>query len=132
MRVLLTMMALAAAPAMATEEGQRLYSLHCATCHGADANGKGPMAPVMTVQPANLTTLAARNDGIFPGWRVVSRLDGRDPLVAHGSDMPVFGPYFEGGEAVPMKLSTGQPVLTSAPIVELVTYLESIQQEEDE
>lgn len=121
---------LIAAPAMAQEavEGEALYGFYCATCHGVDAQGNGPMAPSLVVQPSNLTTLAARNDGVFPTTRVIMRIDGRDPLVSHGSMMPVYGDFFEGKEAF-TEAETGQPVLTSQPIVDLLAYLESLQQE---
>lgn len=53
------------------------------------------MAGVLVIQPTNLTELSGQ-DGTFPTARVVARIDGRDPLVSHGSPMPVYGPYFEG------------------------------------
>ncbi|TNF58221.1 MAG: cytochrome c [Rhodobacteraceae bacterium] len=107
-------------------EGEDHFVRFCATCHGADAKGQGPMAAVLLVQPADLTTLSAGNGGVFPTERVVMRIDGRDPLVSHGSPMPVYGPFFEGDDAS-MKTSSGQPILTSQPIVDLVAYLESLQ-----
>jgi len=107
--------------------GQDLYERHCAVCHGLDGEGGGPMAPVLIVQPSDLTTMTERHDR-FPVTRIVTRIDGRDPLVAHGSSMPVWGDFFEG-EDVSLKTETGQPMLTSQPIVDLVSYLEEIQQE---
>lgn len=109
------------------EAGQRNYVQHCATCHGLDATGNGPMAGVLLIQPPDLTRLSARNDGAFPIVRVVMRIDGRDPLVSHGSPMPVYGPFFQQGADVPMKAQSGQPILTSAPIADLVAYLETLQ-----
>ena len=108
------------------DNGATLYQRHCATCHGTEADGKGPMRPALLIQPPSLRTLAADNDGTFPIARVVSRIDGRDPLVSHGSPMPVYGWYFEG-EDTALKAETGQPILTSQPIVDLMGYLESIQ-----
>ena len=105
-------------------EGERLYLRHCATCHGLEATGQGPMAGVMVIKPADLTAL--RQDGVFPTARVVARIDGRDPLVSHGSPMPVYGDFFEGNDKA-TKTHTGQPIMTSAPIVDILTYLESIQ-----
>ncbi|WP_171101909.1 MULTISPECIES: cytochrome c [unclassified Ruegeria] len=107
------------------EVGAELYQHYCATCHGLDATGNGPMAGVLVVQPVNLRTLAG-DDGVFPTARVVARIDGRDPLVSHGSPMPVYGPYFEGQDTA-MKTPAGQPILTSQPIVDLVEYLMTIQ-----
>ena len=107
--------------------GRDLYRFYCASCHGLEADGRGPMAPIMTVQPTDLTALKAQNDGVFPRWKVITRIDGRDPLVAHGSDMPVFGPWFESDNLEPVKLETGQPALASGPVIDLMTYLERIQ-----
>ena len=108
-------------------EGAELYGLYCATCHGLDGQGDGPTAAVLTLRPTDLTGLAARNAGTFPVARVVARIDGRDPLVSHGSPMPVWGDYFDGTDA-PLKAETGQPIFTSQPIVDLVTYLAMLQE----
>jgi mono/diheme cytochrome c family protein len=117
-----------AGPALAqdAQKGEELYKVHCATCHGLDATGKGPMAGVLTVQPVDLTALQAGNGGVFPTERVGMRIDGRDPLVSHGSPMPVYGHFFEG-EDMAIKAPNGQPILTSAPIVDLLAYLQSLQ-----
>lgn len=108
-------------------EGGELFLDYCATCHGRDATGNGPMAPAMSLQPTNLTLLKAGNDGVFPTLRVVKRIDGREPLVSHGSPMPVFGDFFEGRDTA-LKTPSGQPIMTSQPIVDLVAWLEGIQQ----
>ncbi|NOD61924.1 MULTISPECIES: cytochrome c [unclassified Ruegeria] len=105
--------------------GEELYMHYCATCHGIDATGQGPMASVLVVQPSDLTSLSGEG-GVFPTARVVARIDGRDPLVSHGSPMPVYGPYFDGQDTS-MKTPQGQPILTSQPIVDLVAYLETLQ-----
>lgn len=108
------------------ESGAEIYLEHCATCHGIEASGQGPMAGVLLVQPVDLTKLTAGNDGVFPTERVVKRIDGRDPLVSHGSPMPVYGFFFEGDDT-PVKAPNGQPILTSKPVVDLLAYLQSIQ-----
>ncbi|WP_299351353.1 cytochrome c [uncultured Shimia sp.] len=113
--------------AMDAEEGAALFLEHCAACHGVDADGQGPMAGVMTIKPSDLTSLVSRYEGAFPYERVIKRIDGRDPLVAHGSPMPVYGHFFEGGAAA-LKTKSGQPIMTSRPIADLVAYLEGIQQ----
>ncbi len=41
--------------------------------------------------------------------------------------MPVYGPYFEGVANTAMKLPSGQPMLVSEPIADLVGYLMSVQ-----
>ncbi len=131
MRLLpLVLMAGLAAPAAAqdTMQGEALFGFYCATCHGNAAVGNGPMSPSLVVPPANLTTLKARNAGVFPTIRVVMRIDGRDPLTSHGSSMPVYGDFFAGTD-VATKAETGQPIMTSQPIVDLLAFLESIQEE---
>ena len=115
----------AAGDAMA---GAELYALHCASCHGADGKGFGPLAPVLTIQPKDLTGLAAGNGGAFPMEAVIARIDGRDPLVAHGSPMPVFGPYLDGDRHVALPAASGQPIMVSQQVADLVAYLMSLQQ----
>jgi len=108
--------------------GAQIYQQYCATCHGAEAAGGGPMAPILTLQPPSLTDLTARYGGAFPMQRVVDRIDGQEPLVAHGSPMPVYGLYFNGIQDVAIKAPSGQPVLVSQPIADLVAFLQAIQQ----
>jgi len=114
------------AQAQDVKTGAELYRTHCATCHGIEATGQGPMAGVLVIKPTDLTQLAAGNGGEFPTGRVVKRIDGRDPLVSHGSPMPVYGYFFEGNDTA-IKTPAGQPILTSVPIVDLLAYLKSLQ-----
>ena len=107
-------------------EGQLIYQTYCATCHGVDLQGNGPMAATLVLQPPDLTGLTARNNGVFPTTRVVMRIDGREPLVSHGSPMPVYGDYFEGNDT-PLKLETGQPVMTSRTVADVTAFLEAMQ-----
>lgn len=109
-------------------EGRALFLRHCATCHGIEARGNGPMAPVLLIQPTDLTALAAGNGGVFPTPRVVMRIDGRDPLVSHGSPMPVFGPFFAGDRSVALKSPAGQPIMVDAAVADLTVWIESVQE----
>lgn len=120
----LFILAMQCAAAQDVQTGAELYQHYCATCHGIDATGRGPMAGVLLIQPTDLTGLA--KEGRFPTARVFARIDGRDPLVSHGSPMPVYGPYFEGQDTS-IKTEEGQPILTSQPIVDLVAYLKTLQ-----
>ena len=125
---LIAALACAAFPVAAqdAESGAEIYREHCATCHGIEESGQGPMAGVLLVQPVDLTKLTAGNDGVFPTERVVKRIDGRDPLVSHGSPMPVYGDFFEG-RSVMLKTDAGQPIATSRPVSDLVAYLRAHQ-----
>lgn len=128
----LALLGLTATPLLAqdVDHGRSLFQTHCANCHGADAKGLGPLAPALVLQPVDLTGLSSRHEGAFPLERVLKRIDGTDPLVSHGSPMPVYGPYFEGVANTPMKLPSGQPILVSEPIADLVAYLQSVQTSE--
>lgn len=134
MRALALGLALLGGAALAEDgdalRGAEIYMNSCATCHGAEATGGGPMAAMLILQPPALTTLALANDGVFPVLRVVMRIDGRDPLVAHGSPMPVWGGYFEeAGTPATLRIETGQEITTTQAIADLVAYLEAVQEE---
>ncbi len=45
--------------------GANLYEIHCQMCHGATAEGNGPIAPFLANRPANLTTpvVQSKSDG---------------------------------------------------------------------
>lgn len=76
--------------------GDNLYSAYCASCHGNDGKGNGPMAAWLKVQPADLTHIAARNGGKFPLERVDRIISGEEALPSgHATRaMPVWGPVF--------------------------------------
>ena len=74
--------------------GQLEYHNYCASCHGRDGKGKGPMADLLRAVPADLTQLKKKN-GQFPFWRIYGTIDGREAVMAHGSrTMPVWAPTF--------------------------------------
>jgi len=74
------------------EGGRIIFRTICATCHGGDARGGGPLAADLDVPPPDLTRLAARNGGDFPAEWVAARIDGREYVETHGpSEMPVWG-----------------------------------------
>lgn len=123
-------LALAATPLMAepdTTAGREVYFSLCAGCHGANAKGDGPLAGLMTVQPADLTALAAANNGVFPVFRVVRQIDGRDPLLAHGGEMPLYGRLFAFPDGA-VASESGQPILTAQPIADVAAWLKTIQE----
>jgi mono/diheme cytochrome c family protein len=130
MRLYLTMAAaLWAVPGAAQDPaaGADLYVRYCAACHGMEARGDGEMAAILTVLPSDLTRLSERNGGVFPVAGVAWQIDGRDPLLAHGGVMPLFGDFFEGQDTA-IRAETGQTILTSRPVADLVAFLEAIQE----
>jgi mono/diheme cytochrome c family protein len=77
-------------------QGPDLYRAYCASCHGKDAKGKGPMVAVLKTAPADLTRISLRNRGVFPMAQIQKIILGEErPSGGHGSrEMPVWGPIF--------------------------------------
>jgi len=121
--------AMVAGPATAAdiEAGRETYWRYCSACHGEMAEGNGPMQAVLTVKPVDLTALKAQGGGVFPLERVIARIDGRDPLVSHGSEMPVYGDFFHEGGRETVEAEDGTRVTTSGAVADLVAYLRAIQ-----
>jgi mono/diheme cytochrome c family protein len=128
-RILTVAMVLLAGPAAAQDAGAgaQIYLRACAACHGLDARGEGEMAAILTIAPPDLTALAALNGGVFPVARAAARIDGRDPLLAHGGEMPVFGDWL-GGEETMIRSEAGQPVLVGRALADLLAFLAAIQE----
>jgi hypothetical protein len=104
----------------------------CATCHGIDGQGNGPLAVLLKVKPPDLTALAARNGGKFPFDYVMRIIDGRATVGPHGTrEMPVWGDRYmrdfpKSVTREPNRSKTAEP-LVRARILELTYYLRSIQ-----
>ena len=109
--------------------GRDLYRTYCSQCHGIDATGNGPMAEMLAIETPDLTTLATRNGAEFPTESAARQIDGRWPLLAHGGEMPIFGPVLESDQHIAPALPNGQPMMTSLPLANLIAYLESVQVE---
>jgi mono/diheme cytochrome c family protein len=123
----LVLVALAAGAGMAeqdSERGQELFQYYCSSCHGGNGSGNGPVAPVLRTPPADLTRIAARRGGSFPGDEVAAYIDGRRDVAAHGTrEMPVWGRVL--GEKFRRRQAPESAV--AAEIRLLVVYLQSIQ-----
>lgn len=120
--------ALLATAATAEEIGKTEFMNACASCHGPDAAGDGPMAAELTTAPPPLTGLAKANGGTFPMDRVIRIIDGRDQVRAHGSDMPVWGAVFKAPLAGEIS-NQGAEMAVRGRILSLAYYLESIQED---
>jgi mono/diheme cytochrome c family protein len=76
-------------------DGAKIFRNYCASCHGLNGNGDGPVASALRTKPPRLTTLARRNHGTFPTARVRTIIAGDKLPTAHGRhEMPVWGPIF--------------------------------------
>ncbi len=105
-------------------QGRELYVEYCGACHGTAADGAGPAAAAMDPRPADLRRIAARRGGVFPAASVTDKIDGRDPIKAHGSrDMPVWGKVFRDDA----EIEQGTETAVRGRILVLVEYLKSIQ-----
>lgn len=72
--------------------GKSEYMEKCAVCHGQSGRGDGGAIDILKSAPANLTVLSKNNSGNFPFARVYAVIDGREPVVGHGTrDMPIWG-----------------------------------------
>jgi hypothetical protein len=75
--------------------GKESFRRNCASCHGTQAIGDGPVAGTLKVEPANLTQLSQKEGGEFPFWRVYRSVDGRLEFLGHGTrEMPIWGFVF--------------------------------------
>lgn len=132
MRILAAILAVWAGSALAEnheadyEAGRALYRDYCATCHGMEGRGDGPMGMILNIVPSDLTMLYANNDDGFPRMRTIMRIDGRDPIIGHTGAMPIFGPVMEGKSAV-LDAEDGTPILTTQRMADLIAWLEQIQ-----
>jgi mono/diheme cytochrome c family protein len=111
------------APRLALESltGRDSFELYCASCHGRDGAGRGPVAASLRTAPADLTTLSQRNGGTFPRPRVLAFVEGTSRQAgAHGtSDMPIWGTTFKALETSDARVRLR--------LVNLVAYVESLQ-----
>jgi mono/diheme cytochrome c family protein len=109
-----------------TSAGVAIYQERCASCHGVNGKGDGPVAAALTVSPPDLTTIARRAGGAFPAGRVAQVITYGGNMPAHGSQtMPVWGKIFsvEAGRG-----DRGAQHSRRA-VVQLVRYLANIQQD---
>lgn len=101
--------------------GKEMFVTYCAVCHGKEGKGNGPAAPALKKTPADLTTLAARNNGKFPELRIYSTIQGDSDTVAHGSrDMPIWGNVFQ-------EMSRGSSGEVQMRISNLIAFVQTLQ-----
>ena len=109
------------------DDGRALFKTYCWQCHGLNAKGNGPMAEMLAIPTPDLTALSDRNGGTFPVATVAIKIDGRSPMLAHGGDMPLFGPVLSSDQNVALATPTGQPMMVGLPLANLIAYLMSVQ-----
>jgi mono/diheme cytochrome c family protein len=106
--------------------GGDVFKFYCATCHGGDGQGHGPVAAALKTPPPDLTRIARDHGGAFPRRYLESYVtngDGALRRAAHGSSgMPVWGPVFRGLDA--------SDTLVRIRIANVIDYIESIQEKQ--
>ena len=108
--------------------GEQTFNAKCASCHGENAKGNSAEDLNLKLNAPDLTLISERNKGQFPVSRVYAIIDGREVLQEHGTrTMPTWGDLFlsdtiwEGCSQVDEQIVRGR-------ILELILYLDSIQQ----
>lgn len=127
---------LLAMPAAAEEDiiGSSEFLNSCAPCHGVGGRGDGPVAEHLNLAPTDLTRMAEQNEGRFPFLEAFHIIDGRTMVSGHGTRaMPIWGQRYRteaGGDDQPInKMAT--ETMVRARVLELVNYLQAIQQPGD-
>jgi cbb3-type cytochrome c oxidase subunit III len=78
-----------------TQDGKLLYMQYCSACHGEQGHGNGPVSRYIAVKIPDLTLLKKTHRGVYPSDQVLSAIDGRRDVRAHGDrQMPVWGEVF--------------------------------------
>ncbi len=119
--------------------GKSEFLSSCASCHGADAKGKGPVASQLKTQPSDLTVLTKTNNGVFPTNSVYETLYGSKTIPAHGTrEMPVWGERFNPIVNLPHDVDPyywqkagpqqNPEVVVRTRILAVIDYLNRIQQ----
>ena len=112
-------------PASQVQAGEVYYMRYCATCHGKDGKGDGPLSKQLKHPAPDLTTLSKTHGGRFPYNEVIEIIDGEKPYPAHGNrEMPAWGETFKsevGGDPTRRAEIRGRLML-------LTDYLRTIQQ----
>ena len=104
--------------------GQQMYRSYCASCHGTDAKGTGPVAASLNVKPADLTRLSRKRGGTYPALAVQAVIRGDSSALSHGSkQMPVWGHLF-------WSASQGDQPEVQLRLANLTDYIETLQEKD--
>lgn len=114
----------AAEPDGRLAEGQRYYRRYCASCHGFQADGQGPLSAVLRPPPADLRLLAERHGSPLPRHALAEKIDGRKEVTAHGPrEMPVWGERLYGD----LPPGVASEAVKAGTIWLILDYLETVQ-----
>jgi mono/diheme cytochrome c family protein len=127
-----------AVQAEAIDIGKSEFQSSCASCHGADGKGKGPVSEQLKTPPSDLTVLAKNNNGVFPTNAVYETIYGSKTIPAHGTrEMPIWGERFNPVVNLPHYVDPSYwkmagpeqspDVVVRARILAVIDYLNRIQ-----
>jgi mono/diheme cytochrome c family protein len=119
--------------------GKSEFLASCASCHGADGKGKGPVSGQLKVPPSDLTMLAKNNNGVFPANAAYETISGSKAVAAHGTrEMPIWGERFNPIVNLPHYVDPSYwnmagpqqnpEVVVRTRIIAVIDYLNLIQQ----
>ena len=128
-----------AAHAEDVDIGKSEFQSSCASCHGTDGKGKGPVSEQLKVPPSDLTMLAKNNNGVFPTNAVYETINGSKAVPAHGTrEMPIWGERFNPIVSLPHYVdpsywkmagpAQSPEVVVRTRILAVIDYLSRIQQ----
>ncbi|MBW7971190.1 c-type cytochrome [Bradyrhizobium sp. BR 10289] len=120
--------------------GRSEFQSSCASCHGVDGKGKGPVSDQLKVSPPDLTRLARNNNGVFPTNAVYETIYGSKTVPAHGTrEMPIWGERFNPIVNLPHYVDPyywkkagpeqSPEVVVRTRILAVIDYLNRIQQQ---
>jgi mono/diheme cytochrome c family protein len=112
-----------------SEMGKLEYQSTCISCHGPGGKGDGTYSEYLKVKVPDLTTIAQRNNGVFPADRLYEIIDGRADVKGHGPvGMPVWGNVYNDKAAEHYRGFAYSPEqFTRVRIVALIDYIYSLQ-----
>ena len=110
--------------------GKREFEANCASCHGLDGKGNGPLGNLLRVGPPDLTQLAKKNQGMLPMNRLYEVIEG-GTVPAHGPrEMPIWGREYRIDDAEHLREARGNydsAALVRARILLLLEYINRLQ-----
>ena len=119
---LVALSSVAAADETRIDEGHTLFVQYCASCHGREAQGNGPLAPLLTPPPSDLHMLSARHGAPLPKARLAEWIDGRQAVRGHGTgEMPASKRLTASGRRA------SRPIRAQGELMLIVDYIDSIQ-----
>ena len=114
----------ASAQAFDQYSGEETFERFCASCHGVEGTGNGPVAAGLPITVPDLTTLRERQGESYREETLRRIIDGRSVVIYHGTRyMPVWGYEFWVEEGADREAEERVEIIIS----NLLDYIASIQ-----